>query len=313
MDNLAEGEVNPRGPAAAPAYAVQFFLIPLAVVAVTVVLYLGFRSLVTDERSAQDYLMEIRTGGASRRWPAAYELSRLMADPDVARDADFGPALVEAFVASKDDDPRVRQYLAMTMGRLVAPLPAGAVPALVEALGDADSQTVISTIWALGSLGDPSVIPVFERMYGSSDAGVRKMTVYALGALPAAGGDRVLATALNDVAVDVQWNAAIALARHGNPSAVPVLRRMLDRAYVTEAVDRQRALERSAAESGAVAVAPGGADGDPVGAVMISALQAVSVLRAAALQETVADLSRDEPNLRVRQAAMEALKVLRAV
>ena len=43
-------------------------------------------------------------------------------------------------------------------------------------------------------------------------------------------GDTLI-TALEDAEPDVQWNAAIALARHGRHEGVPVLRRMLDRAY----------------------------------------------------------------------------------
>jgi hypothetical protein len=296
MDKLVEGEVAPRGSlAAAPAYAVQFFLIPLAVVAVTVLVYLGFRSLVTDERSAQEYLAEIQTGGTSRRWPAAYELSRLMADSDIAKDRTLGPALVKAFEASREDDPRVRRYLALTLGRLTPPLPPDAVPALTAALADADSETVISAMWALGSIGDPSVIPRLEEMYGSADAGVRKMTVYALGALPGDSQQRVLATALNDPVPDVQWNAAVALARHRSHEGVPVLQRMLDREYVARTVKRT--------------VSPD-ADIDPVGEVMIEALRAIAALRETSLRHEVANLSRAEPSLRVRQVAMDTLKAL---
>jgi hypothetical protein len=75
MDKLIERETATRTPlVAAPALAVQFFLIPLAVVALTVVVYVGFRSLVADDRTAEDYLTDIRNGGTNRRWPAAYEL-----------------------------------------------------------------------------------------------------------------------------------------------------------------------------------------------------------------------------------------------
>src|SRR5207245_2251097 len=119
MDKLVERENATRNPlVAAPALAVQFFLIPLAVVGITVMLYVGFRSLITDDRSATDYLTEIRTGGSTRRWPAAYELSRLMSDPKVRADRTLGPALVTAFEQAKDDDPLVRRYLALAIGRL---------------------------------------------------------------------------------------------------------------------------------------------------------------------------------------------------
>lgn len=296
MDKLVEGDVAQRGPlSAAPAYAAQFFLIPLAVVTVTILLYAGFRSLITDERSAKEYLLDIQTGGMSHRWPAAYELSRMMSDPEAARDPALGPALVTAFEASKGDDPRVRRYLALAIGRLTQPLPAQAVPALLAALQDADSETVISAIWALGSLGDPEVVPQLAEMYHSSDSGIRKMTVYALGALPGDSQIRLLSTALNDSVPDVEWNAAVALARHRSHDGVSVLQRMLDRDYIARTVTR---------------TGSAGDDADPIGEVMISALQAVAALHETSMRERVTDLSQGEPNLHVRQVAMETLKAL---
>src|SRR5580692_11436422 len=218
MDKLIEREVAARNPlAAAPALAVQFFLIPLAVVAVTVMVYVGFRSLITDDRGAQDYLAEIRTGGSNRRWPAAYELSRLMADPKVRADRTLAPALVKAFDESKDDQ-QVRRYLALAMGRLDPPLPGAAVASLTQALDDPDSETRISVIWALGSSGDPAVVARLQALYVSpaTDAGIRKMIVYALGSLPGDAQLSTLQTGLQDSAADVRWNAAVALARHGS-------------------------------------------------------------------------------------------------
>jgi len=315
MDKLVEREGAPRASlTAAPAYAVQFFLIPLAVVAVTVLVYIGFRSLVRDERTAQDYLREIQTGGMSDRWPAAYELSRLLADPEVAKDPSVGPALVKAFKASKESDwsgwcglqpcPPVRRYLALAVGRLTPPVPADAVPALIGALSDADSGTVINAMWALGSLGDPSAIPQLEKMYASTDAGVRKMTVYVLGALPGDAQHRLLLTALNDPAPDVQWNAAVALARPKMRDGVPILRRMLDRKYVEDTVKREYVEGTDRRPVGP------GAETDPISEVMMTALQAIAALQETSLRDQVGDLSRGEPSLRVRQVAMETLKAL---
>src|SRR5206468_5214090 len=144
MDKLVEREAAARNPlVAAPALAVQFFLTPLAVVAITVGVYVGFRSLVAnDSRSAHEYLAEVRNGGSDRRWPAAYELSRLMSDPKVRSDRSLGPALVKAFLESTDD-PQVRRYLALAIGRLDPPLPPDAVAALGRGLEDSDSETRI--------------------------------------------------------------------------------------------------------------------------------------------------------------------------
>jgi len=239
MDKLVERETTARKPlATAPAIAVQFFLIPLLVVGAMVLVYVGFRSLLTEDRSAEEYLTDIRSGGTNRRWPAAYELSRMMSDPEFAKkeQAVLAPELTKAFANSSDDDPRVRQYLALALGRLQPPIPPDAKQLLVEALNDKDSQTRISAIWALGSTGDATVAPEIERMYASDDAGVRKMVVYALGSLPGDAGVATLTRALDDEQPDVQWNAAVALARHGRHEGVPVLRRMLAFAPATGVV-----------------------------------------------------------------------------
>jgi len=296
MDKLVERDTATRNPlAAAPALAVQFFLIPLAVVAVTVLVYLGFRSLLADDRTAQDYLADIRNGGSERRWPAAYELSRLMADPKVRADRALAPALVKAFDESKNDDPRVRRYLALAIGRLDPPLPAPAVAALVASLDDGDSEARISTIWALGSSGDATVVPRLQPLYESTDAGIRKIVVYALGALPGAAQLPTLRTALQDSTADVRWNAAVALARHGSHEGVPVLRQMLDRAYVEQTVKR--------------GVRPD-EDLDPVADVIISGVRAVAVLKDEELRISIERLSESDRSMKVRQAALEALKVL---
>lgn len=302
MENLDEPQSGHHGEAdevkspAIPALAVQFFLIPLIVVATVAAVYFGFRVLLDDERTPSEYLNDIRVGGRERRWPAAYELSRLMNDPDIQLEyPELGSSLLRAFEASDGDDPRVRRYLALAVGRLQSP-PPETIERLVNALDDADSETRISVIWALGSLGDVSVVPELQRVYGSDDAGVRKMAVYALGAIDGDSQMVTLRTALNDVAPDVQWNAAIALARHGSDYGLSVLRRMLDREYVKKIVDP---------ETGS------GTNIDPVAEVMISGLQAVSMLEAKSLQEAVVELSQTDQGMQVRQAALEALDVLR--
>jgi HEAT repeat protein len=296
MDKLVEREAATRNPlAAAPALAVQFFLIPLAVVGVTVLLYVGFRTLVADERDPQQYLAEIRYGGWYRQWPAAYELSQLMADPRVRADRSLGPELVKAFDEAKDSDPRVRRYLALAIGRLDPPLPPDAVAMLTRSLDDQDSEARISAIWALGSSGDPSVVPRLEPLYASSDPGIRKMVVYALGALPGDAQVTTLRTALEDSAADVRWNAAVALARHGRSEGVPVLRQMLDRSYVEQVVKRE------VNQSG---------DLDPIADVMISGLRAAAALKDSTLRSSIEGLSQQDRSLKVRQAALEALKAI---
>ena len=315
MDKLVERESAPRNPlVAAPALAVQFFLIPLAVVAVIGVVYLGFRSMVVDTRGAREYLAEIQNGGSDRRWPAAYELSRLMDDPKVRADRSLAPALVKAFEQAKDDDPRIRRYLALAIGRLDPPLPAEAIDVLSKSLDDPDrvpaqdrisrltgwsesdlGEVRISTIWALGASGDPRVATRLLPLYQSPDAGVRKMVVYALGALPGEAQLDTLRAALQDAAPDVRWNAAVGLARHGDRQGAGVIRQMIDRDYVEHVVTREVRQDQ---------------DVDPVADVIISGLRAAAVLKDGTMRERIAELSQQDRSMTVRQAALEALKAI---
>ena len=297
MDKLVEREpAQSRSPlSTAPALAVQFFLIPLAVVGVVVLIYGGFRLMLNSERTPEEFLSDVRAGGRDRRWPAAYELSRLLIDPATeAEHPELGTALVQAFEASEGDDPRVRQYLALAIGRLEQP-PREATTVLTAALDVTEPETQISVIWALASIGDAAIRPRIEGMYASDDAGVRKMAVYALGTLPADPGDATLQRALGDPVADVQWNAAVALALHGRPEAIPVLRRMLNREYVARSVTRTPAPD---------------APVDPVSEVIVSGLQAVAALEASELRPEIERLSEDDTSLRVREVAIRALEVL---
>jgi HEAT repeat protein len=132
-------------------------------------------------------------------------------------------------------------------------------------------------------------------LYGSSDAGVRKMVVYALGALPGESQLVTLQTALQDPAPDVRWNAAVALARHDSADGVPVIKEMLDRRYVEEKVTRRGQQH---------------GDEDPVGDILISGLRAAATLKEPSLRASVEELSRQDRSLKVRQAALEALRVI---
>src|SRR5205807_497319 len=135
-----------------------------------------------------------------------------------------------------------------------------------------DPGARISAMCALGASGDPAVAAKLQPLYESDDPGIRKMTVYALGALPGDGQLLTLRTALQDPAADVRWNAAVALARHGRNEGVPVLQQMLDRVYVEEHVRRDVRQDE---------------DQDPIADVMISGLRAAATLKNESLKPSV--------------------------
>ena len=123
------------------------------------------------------------------------------------------------------------------------------------------------------------------------------MAVYALGALPGDAALTTLQNGLDDPTADVQWNAAVALARHGQTDGVPILRRMLDRTYVERVVTRTPTTDATV---------------DLVSEVIVSGLDAVATLGVDGLRDEVRALSEGDASLRVRDVAIRTLDTLGA-
>ena len=274
-----------------PFLVLQFFIFPMAIVAVCVTVFVIFGLIASEGKGARAYLDEVRTGSANRRWQAAFELSKVLQarkDPALA-DPGFADELVRVFTSSSADDPRVRRYLVLALGRLGDKR---AVPALIQAAdpsgdaaGDADAQ--VYAVWALGAIGDPSAVPTLVKLAGGEDAGVRKAAVHALGSFPGDASRAALAAALGDRVEDVRWNAAVALARRRDPAGAPVLLEMMDRAHLGTVADLSPEQRDEA---------------------MLQAVQAAAVVPDPALHAALERLRDSDPSLTVRSAARAALE-----
>jgi HEAT repeat protein len=177
----------------------------------------------------------------------------------------------------------MRRYLALVLGRTRDP---EAVPLLLEALADADSQTRIYALLALGAGGDPRAAPAVSAALADADPGIRKTAAYALGELGGAGAAAALAPVLADPVPDVRWNAALALARLGGAAGAPVLRQMLDRSLTAQVPGITPAQQEEA---------------------MVSAVAALAAVDREGSAELLTRLAAEDPSLKVRQAALAAL------
>src|SRR5215470_5985684 len=108
----------------------QFFLFPLIIIGICVGIFLLFGYLTYEQRGPVEYLSDIQTGSGSTRWLAAVELSN-----QKLKDSDFVDRVIATYKNAKDDDPRVRRFLAMSLGKLGNKR---AIDALVEGLTDAE-------------------------------------------------------------------------------------------------------------------------------------------------------------------------------
>ncbi len=184
------------------------------------------------------------------------------------------------------EDVSIRRYLALILGYT---RDRESVPLLVEAVDSDDSEMRIYALWALGTIGDPRAGGPLLEAAAAADAGLRKTAAFALGELGDAAAAAPLRRLLEDPVADVRWNAALALARLGDAAAVPVLRRMLDRS-LTDQVPEIRPEQQEEA--------------------MVSAIEALRALDGAASGSLFARLAKEDPSLKVRQAAIAAERAL---
>src|SRR6476646_4856141 len=142
----------------------QFFLFPLIIIAICVGIFLLFGYLTYEQKTAQEYLKDVRTGSElCCRWQSAYELSNVISSQkEKLRNTDFVNDLIKVYKGSQAD-PRVRRYLALTMGHLGDPR---AVPALVEGLNDTDPENQMNNLLALGTIADRSATPAVVQRLG---------------------------------------------------------------------------------------------------------------------------------------------------
>ena len=204
----------------------QFVVFPLGIVVIGVAIFLLFGQLASNDASIPAYLSDIRSGSDHRKFQAAYELSKSIKRGEAARYPNLGPELVSVYRGAANDDPRIRQYLTLVMGKIGD---RRVTPVLIEALREPLVETRIYALAALAELRDPQSVPAIIEATRDEEKDVRKTAFFTLGVI----GDRravpVLAAALEDPVADVRYNAALALARFGDDRAAPVLREMLDR------------------------------------------------------------------------------------
>lgn len=261
----------------------QFVVFPLGVVLIGVGVFLLFGRLASEERTIRDYVAEVRNGSRHERWQAAYELAKSIKRGEAKQSPNLVVDVIQSFHASKDDDPRVRQYLAIVLGKLGD---RRATPVLLEAAREPEIDTRIYALLALGMLRDPAAVPQVLASAADQEKDVRKAAIGTLGEI----GDRralpLLVQALEDPAADVRYNAAIALARMNDRRAAGVLRQMLDRSQL-DRVENMRPDQKEDA--------------------MLAAIAAWSQLMGHEGDAELRALAERDPSMHVRSAAKSAL------
>jgi HEAT repeat protein len=291
---MAENQTTPQGPGnpnEGPLYApesgfslfIKLFIVPALIVAFALGIFLLGTIALQHPKSAEQYLEELKSDSTSRRWQAAYELSRMLNQGEkIQFDNSLRAELVKTFADSKTDDPRVREYLALVLGRLKEK---SAVTVLSEAVTDESNDVKIYSLWALGNIEDPAGGPAALSALTDSDPGVKRIAVGALSALRYAPAKMALENNLGDSSQPLRYDSAVALARLKDEKAVPILMEMM-------------------------ILKPTGQPSDEIiESSKLAAIEGAQELNNSQLRDQLLALSKNDPDLKVRAAALQALKV----
>ena len=207
-----------------------FFLIPLIITIFGVMFFFMFKVLTYETSSPDDYLTNIQIGSATKRWQSAYELSKLLSNSElVPTDEGFKNKMISIYKHSIHDDPMVRTYMALAMGR-TGHKEYGAI--LIDGLNDKDQGTRLAAIQALGLLRYIDAAKKIQKFtvpeYSNAE---RLAAAIALGHMGDKSTIPILQKLLDDEEPNIRWDAAIALAKLEDFSGFQVIVNLLDRSY----------------------------------------------------------------------------------
>lgn len=285
---MADKPSNPssEGPLYAPESGFslfwKLFIVPALIVAVALGIFLLGTIAIQHPKSAEQYLQELKSDSTNKRWQAAFELSRILSQGEkLPVNEGIRSQLVQVFTESKKDDPRIRQYLALVLGHLKEK---SAVPALSEAVKDESNDVKIYSLWALGNIEEEAGGAAALEALSESDLGVQRMAVGALSALRYKPARAALAKNLDNPSQALRYDSAVALARLKDERAVPTLLEMLS-------------------------LKPGDKPEDEITqSAKLAAIDGAAEIKNAKLREKVVELSKKDPDLKVRDAALKAPK-----
>ncbi len=265
------------------AFLIQLFVVPALIVLMIVGLWLSVNWLIRRTSGDPKNLIDgLEQGPSVARWQRASELADMLRNKRFAefkrnKEAAANLARIlnrEIDEAATDDgmqeeDITLRYFLARALGEFEVQ---EGIDVLVKA---AETQRVPSErLVRYGALEgiavrthnlsrlDPpqmleheTLMPALEALSADEDPLVREKTAYALGQIGTPAAQQRLEIMVDDPHADTRYNAAVALARHGNAKAVETLAEMLD----LEELGAMRTLDNERAEAGRRAVIVGNA------------------------------------------------------
>lgn len=260
----------------------SFFIIPFLIAVFCVLLFAAVRLLTHEQKTVYDLLNDVKTGGVTKRWQGAFELSKVLSNPKmIPQEERFQNELISAFKNSKTDEPLVRQYLAFAMGRTGNP---AYFEPLTADIQNEREENVPAILYALGMIKDLRGIPIIAGYTDHPNAKIRSIAVVALGNTGDHSIKKFLKKTLNDAEPNVQWGSAISLAQMGDSQGKGILFQLLDRRYLSQFPE---------------------VDSYEQNHLILNTISAAANLNDPELNNRIKELSKLDQNSNVRAAAMK--------
>ena len=264
----------------------SFFVVPFIIAIFGVLIFLMARVLTLEPRTAHDYLEDVKIGGSTKRWQGAFELSKILSNPNsIPTDDRFVNDLISTYKYSENErDNRIQIYLALAMGRTRDDRYSDI---LESSLNNEDEEILSAVIFSLGLIANQHSLEKLLILYNHSSARVRHQLVVALGNYNNNQSRKILYESLNDVEPNVRWDAAISLAKQKDNKGRRIILDLMDRKYLDSFPNIDQ-MEQSQA--------------------MIIAITVSKQILDNEIKGMLIELMDNDINIKIRQAARNALQ-----
>ena len=264
----------------------SFFLIPFMIAIFGAIFFLLFRFITYETNDATELLNQVKIGSATKRWQSAFELSKVLNNPEtVPEDIAFKNQMISAYNHSINDDPLVRAYLAIAMGATGDNYYA---VELLNGLDDESRESRLAAIQAVGMVQTNLAVTKLINILNISDfQDERLAATMSLGFI---GDDRAipkLNELLNDNEPNIRWDSAIALAKMGVKTSIPVIENLMNRDYLMTFPEL---------------------DYKEIDKVIMTAIETSTLIVDSTFEPSLIELAKNDQSLTIRDLAIKALK-----
>ena len=266
----------------------SFFIIPFLIAVFAVLIFAMLKLVVGTPPNLEEALRTISRGSQTERWQAAMDLTAML---QAQRSENIDPRFLDQLSfefrrSATERQPYLRTYLALAMGLTREPR---FEKDLIEGLAVSDVPSTLASIKSLGLVGGAVAESLLVDLLSGDELRIVLESIIALGRLGRTSSIPHLRPFLEHPEANLRWDSAISLAKLGDRSGREIIGRLLERRYyvnfpLVDELEQDRAI--------------------------LIAVEIARLWQESFFKENLEYLSRNDPNLRIADAALKALKVL---